>query len=189
MCILNDGELERRILLPDTDPQRIVFSPFDRAINLQPASLDMRLGRDLIISNEGGDFVWNLENCLAVLLPGRCVLATTYERLGVPADLSMQMGGKSSIGRNFVIIHCTAGFHDPGFGITGGEPNESTLEIVNLSHKPFTLTYQMPICQAVFSTLTAPAVRPYKGKYTNQRGGPAPDRTPAHAQQRLILDG
>lgn len=177
MCILSNVDLERRILLPSDDPHRIVFEPYDREIALQPASLDMRLNSKLIVKSAGGFYEWYLEKDGPFWMEQfQCVLGTTYEVLGVPDDLAMQMGGKSSIGRNFVLIHCTAGFHDPGFGITGGEPNESTLEIVNLSPDLFELRFGMPICQAEFSTLTSRAIPPYKGKYVNQRG-PTADRT------------
>jgi dCTP deaminase len=90
-----------------------------------------------------------------VLLPGRCLLGSTVERVTIPNNLAARVEGKSTLGRVFLVTHCTAGFIDPGFD------GQITLEIVNLGPWRILLRPGMKIAQINFTQLTQPCARPY----------------------------
>lgn len=104
------------------------------------------------------------------LAPGACALASTYERVSLPADLLARFEGKSSLARLFLLTHVTAGFIDPGFA------GHITLELVNLAPVPFVLRPGMRIGQLAFERLAGGgAERPYGSAsagshYQGQRG-------------------
>lgn len=87
---------------------------------LQPASYDLRLGRQL--RNESG-LAWTMRSGtdsdavphLEDLEPGRFVLGHTEEFIIMPPHLCGRVEGKSSVGRRGLAVHVTAGFIDPGF--------------------------------------------------------------------------
>jgi dCTP deaminase len=178
--ILSDTDLLAR--LRDGD---LVVEPLDDVdLQVQPASVDVRLGREFLefqrtnipcihpnseqeveeyvtetVVDEGEEFV---------LHPGDFVLGTTKERVEVPPDLVAQVEGRSSLGRLAVVVHATAGFVDPGYR------GQITLELSNLGTAPVALTPGMRISQIVFTELKSPATRPYGtdrgSKYQDQRG-------------------
>jgi len=101
--------------------------------------------------------------------PGRFVLGTTQERVGLPGWLLARIEGKSSLGRLGLMVHVTAGFIDPGF------EGRVTLELANLSPLPILLWPGMKICQLSVAQLDQPALRPYghpelKSRYQGQQG-------------------
>ena len=168
--ILSDRDLRQRLR-----EGSIVVEPLaDLDVQLQPASIDLRLGgtfrraaqrsEELEHVPEGGDFI---------LDPGEFALGTTLERVHVPTNLVARVEGRSSIGRLAILVHATAGFIDPGF------EGEITLELANLGPAPARLRVGSRICQVVFHVLTSPAERPYGpargSKYAGQRG-PTPSR-------------
>lgn len=80
---------------------------------LQPASYDLRLGSQL--RNEW-NAAWEFSEAAPhELWPGEFILAHTEEYIRMPAHLCGRVEGKSSIGRQGLAIHVTAGFVDPGF--------------------------------------------------------------------------
>ncbi len=93
-----------------------------------------------------------------------CLLGTTVERVRIPNDMLAKVEGKSSLGRDFLTAHITAGFIDPGFD------GQITLEIKNLLGAPIRIYAGMPISQLAISRLSSPAEHPYAGKYQNQAG-------------------
>lgn len=166
--ILSDRDLRQRLC-----DRSIVVEPLaDLELQLQPASIDLRLGSQFRRAvageveevNEGADFV---------LGPGEFALGTTLERVRVPPNLVARVEGRSSIGRLAILVHATAGFIDPGF------EGEITLELANLGPTPASLRVGSRICQIVFHVLTSPAERPYGpargSKYSGQTG-PTPSR-------------
>lgn len=132
----------------------IGLEPFDPDL-IQPASIDVRLGEwfrsehDLVFKAPGGD-------CPEVMYAGQFLLAHTLETLRLPPDLAARVDGKSTIGRQGLAVHVTAGFVDPGF------EGQLTLELVNHSQlKQFQLHPGMLIAQISFHTLDAVPRRPY----------------------------
>ena len=178
--ILSDRDLLERIEAGD-----LVVDPLDDpAMQVQPASIDLRLGTEFLefqrtnIScihptreDEVAKYVDETtvpEGEEFVLHPGDFVLGATKERVGVPDDLVAHVEGRSSLGRLAVVVHATAGLADPGF------KGHITLELSNLGTAPVALTPGMRISQLTFTRLTSPAERPYGAergsKYQCQTG-------------------
>src|SRR6056297_1787138 len=178
--ILSDRDILAR--LADGD---LAIEPLeDVDLQVQPASVDVRLGRRFLEferanvpcihpnrEEEVEDYVSETvvdEGDEFVLHPGDFVLGTTKERVEVPPDLVAQVEGRSSLGRLAVVVHATAGFIDPGYR------GQVTLELSNLGTAPVALTPGMRISQLVFTELTSRAERPYGAergsKYQDQDG-------------------
>lgn len=152
----------------DTAKIKIDPQPCDAAI--QPASVDLRLGYDFIVIGRWSEFHRVLDPTASITLrPGACVLGTTMERIEVPRDLVARVEGKSTWGRQYLMVHSTAGFIDPGF------EGQITLELKNLSPRKIRLVPGVPIAQISFDRLDRPAARPYGSEgldshYQWQRG-------------------
>jgi len=142
---------------------------------IQPSSIDVRLGDNLRIFHEGGDGIIDptrrqdltvakrIPEQGFIMEPGEFVLGETVESVRVPADYAVQFTGKSSLGRLGLQVHMTAGHIDPGFeGII-------TLEIHNVTAKPWRLYRDMWIGQLLFFKLDSPAERPYGCEGRNSR--------------------
>ncbi|QLD90192.1 dCTP deaminase [Natronomonas salina] len=178
--ILSDADIRRRL----TDGDLVVEPLDDPELQIQPASIDLRLGREFLefqrtnipcihpnseqevdeyvdetYVEEGDDFI---------LHPGDFVLGTTKERVEIPNDIIAHVEGRSSLGRLAVVVHATAGLCDPGY------EGQITLELSNLGTAPVALTPEMRISQLTFTELKSPAERPYGAergsKYQGQRG-------------------
>ena len=155
--ILSDRDILRRMEEGD-----LVVDPVDDLdTQLQPASLDLRLGEEFLEfqrtniscihpnrAEEVGDYVRETtvpEGEEFILHPGDFVLGTTKERVDIPDDLIATVQGRSSLGRLAVVIHATAGIVDPGYK-----------------------------GQLIFTELSSAADRPYgvdrDSKYQNQEG-------------------
>ncbi len=178
--ILSDADILRRL-----EAGNLVIEPLDDPdIQVQPASVDLRLGRDFLEfqhanipcihpnsekeTEEYTDLVTVEEDGEFILHPGDFVLGTTRERVEIPADLIAHVEGRSSLGRLAVVVHATAGLCDPGF------QGHITLELSNLGTAPVALTPGMRISQLTFTELKTPAERPYGeergSKYQDQSG-------------------
>jgi dCTP deaminase len=178
--ILSDAEIRRRL-----DRGELVVEPLaDPDLQIQPASVDLRLGREFLEFQHTNipcihpDSEREIEEYVSetivdgdgefILHPGDFVLGTTVERVGIPPDLIAHVEGRSSLGRLAIVVHATAGLCDPGF--TG----KITLELSNLGAAPVALSPEMRISQLTFTELTSPAERPYGeergSKYQGQDG-------------------
>ena len=178
--ILSDVDILRR--LEDGD---LVVEPLDDPdIQIQPASVDLRLGREFLefqhanipcippnAEAEVDDYVELTEveeSGEYILHPGDFVLGTTHERVEIPDDLIAHVEGRSSLGRLAIVVHATAGLADPGY------KGQITLELSNLGTAPVALTPGMRISQLTFTELKTPADRPYGAergsKYQDQSG-------------------
>ena len=165
---------------------KIVIDPWEQE-NLQPASVDVRLGPVLGIPIMRGKVETRvIDPRVSQLLQqvpldetytlevGQFILGHTLERVEVSEVMAARIEGKSSLGRLGLTVHSTAGFIDPGFR------GFLTLEIKNNSTWPIILYEAMPIAQISFYLLNSPAVRPYgspglRSKYQDQEG-PTPSR-------------
>jgi len=161
---------------------RIEIDPLDPDA-VQPASVDVRLDDGFrVFANHRHpvidvrqpmpdltDLVTATSDEPFVLHPGEFVLASTYERVRLPADLVARIEGKSSLGRLGLLTHATAGFVDPGWD------GWLTLELSNVATLPISLYPGMQIGQLAFFELTTAADQPYgssglRSKYQGQRG-------------------
>jgi len=142
------------------------------ADQIQPASVDIRLGRTFCVVEDTSDGIINLSNEISyrtietdkyLLLPGQFVLATTMEYFRLGDDMTAFVEGRSSLGRMGLFIQ-NAGWVDPGF------EGEITLELFNANRCAIELTSGRRVGQLVFAQLDQPALKPYSGKYQGQRG-------------------
>jgi dCTP deaminase len=175
------------VLLSDRDIRTEIESgdfyvvPYE-AGNVQPASIDLRLGSSFRVFDTHNHPV--IDSALAqmltrevvvspnrpfVLKPGEFVLATTMEKICVPDYLAAKIEGRSSTGRLGLMVHSTAGWIDPGFH------GEVTLELSSLAQLPMLLRPGMPVAQLCLFRLSSPAQVPYgspelNSRYQNQKG-------------------
>ncbi|NHN47554.1 dCTP deaminase [Halostella sp. JP-L12] len=178
--ILSDADILRRLEEGD-----LVVEPLeDLDLQIQPASIDLRLGREFLEFQRTNipcihpDAEWEVDEYVSetvvdegeefILHPGDFVLGTTKERVDIPADLLAHVQGRSSLGRLAIVVHATAGVVDPGYR------GQITLELSNLGTAPVALTPGMRISQLIFTELKSAAERPYGSgrgsKYQDQDG-------------------
>ena len=142
--------------------------------NIACASLDIRLGNWFKFFPKDTSKVLNLENGVKleekyiedgdylVLQPGDFVLWATKEKVGIPEDIVARVEWRSSIWRLGILIHVTAWFIDPGFGLNS--PSTITLEIKNINTVPVALKVWSRVCQLALETMNEPAEVPYNKK-------------------------
>lgn len=179
MAILSDKDLKKCI-----DEGKIVIDPLTDEKQIQPSSIDMRIGdefkvfrvirKPFIDPKDDEDIASYMESLTVsegeafIIHPNEFALATTYEYVKVPDNLVARVEGRSSMGRLGVTMHVTAGYIDPGF------EGKITLEISNIGAMPVALYPGQRVCQLVFETMTSPAEKPYghpdrNSKYMGQK--------------------
>jgi dCTP deaminase len=175
--LLSDRDIRKEI-----ESGRVVLDPFD-ADMIQPSSVDVRLDRYFRLFDnhkypvidpaeeqpELTRFVEVPPDEPFVLHPGEFVLASTFELVTLPDDISSRLEGKSSLGRLGLLTHSTAGFIDAGFS------GHVTLELSNVATLPIKLYPGMKIGQLCFFRLSSPVEHPYGSdrygsRYQGQRG-------------------
>ena len=180
--ILSDKSIKEAV-----ESKHIVVDPWDESM-VQPASLDLRLGKRLRVFRNSRvpyiDVKQELPDLTEVveidevnpfyLHPNEFVLGVILERICLPRDIAARLDGKSSLGRLGLLVHSTAGWVDPGWR------GHLTLELSNVSGSPITLYYRMEVSQISFLQLTTPAQHPYgseslDSKYQDQ-AEPEPSR-------------
>ena len=139
---------------------------------IQPASVDVRLGDTFSVVEDSSSGIITLENEIKyksiktdtyLLLPGQFVLATTMEYFALPNNLTAFVEGRSSLGRMGLFIQ-NAGWVDPGF------KGEITLELYNANRCAIELKAGRRVGQLVFAEMDQEALHPYNGKYQGQKG-------------------
>lgn len=155
------------------DHELIATDAFPDPVNIQPASYDLRLGRNfkvmkqapspICLKDDLGDIYEVIETDAITIRPHQFVLATTQEYVKLPNDITAFVEGRSSIGRLGLFVQ-NAGWVDPGF------EGEITLELYNASPNGIVLDSGMRIAQLVFCKMDQAAEVPYKGKYQGQKG-------------------
>jgi dCTP deaminase len=157
------------------EEDRLVVTPILDPKQIGPASIDLRLGPDIIALQKSrvagldltdGDSRSEIARYARtihvgyhgkfVLHPGTLVLGATLEYLGVPKHLFCTVEGRSSLGRAGLII-ATATSVQPGFR------GCITLEIENLGPVPITLFPGLRIAQLV--VFSGSPGRPYEGQF------------------------
>lgn len=166
----------------------------DPGVQIQPCSVDLRLGPKALRRLPRGEEAWIDKNgdwCLRhwqeidladgpfMFEPGVLILGGTVERVKLPHDLMARVDGRSTWGRRGLLVHITAGLIDPGFN------GQITLEMLNIGIEPIELRPGMRICQLVLEQLDRAVARPYgagRGStYTGEQTAPmAPPERDAH---------
>lgn len=166
MAILSDKTIKEYL-----KEGKIGFEPLQDEKQIQPSSVDMRLGDEFkvfkvirkpyIDPEDEEDIASYMESMIVpegeafIIHPNEFALATTLEYVKVPDDLVARVEGRSSMGRLGVTMHVTAGFIDLGF------EGKITLEISNIGAMPVALYPGQRVCQIVFETMTTPSELPY----------------------------
>lgn len=163
--ILSDKTIQKMI-----KENKINISPLEDG-QIQPASVDLRLGRHFLrvdensltsMSLDGEAKYIEIETDEIIIPPQSFLLATTKEYIKIPNNVTAFVEGRSSIGRLGLFIH-NAGLIDAGF------EGEITLELFNANRVPLKLKADRRICQIVFHLMDAEAENPYQGKYQGQK--------------------
>lgn len=137
---------------------------------LNPASLDVRLGNNLMIEVMDSRELIRIDISARtadepyLLLPGEFCLAETIEQFDLPEDISAQFVLKSSRAREG-LNHLLAGWCDPGW-----HGSRLTLELKNeRRHHPIELYPNLKIGQMVFHVMSQVPYRSYAetGHYNN----------------------
>ncbi len=163
--------LSDKTLMKMLEEKTLVVEPIAKE-QIQPASIDIRLGNTFSIVEDTSTGIINLENEIKyktittdsyILLPNQFVLATTMEYFDLPDDLTAFVEGRSSLGRMGLFIQ-NAGWVDPGF------KGEITLELYNANRCAIELKAGRRVGQLVFAKMDDTALNPYNGKYQGQKG-------------------
>ncbi|WP_432485831.1 dCTP deaminase [Kineococcus esterisolvens] len=190
--LLSDRDIRRELAAG-----RVVIDPSEPSM-VQPSSVDVRIDRYFRLfdnhkysvidpAQEQPELTRLVEvepDEPFILHPGEFVLASTYEVVTLPDDVSARLEGKSSLGRLGLLTHSTAGFIDAGFS------GHVTLELSNVATLPITLWPGMKIGQLCFFRLSSPAEHPYGSsasgsRYQGQRG-PTPSRSAARFHRTRV---
>ena len=177
MSLLSD-----RSIIDEINTGRIKIKPLE-INNVQPASVDLRLGnkfrvftellaKTYIIDTKDIDpdltrLVYIGSDEPFVLQSGQFALGTTLECVNIPDNIVGRIEGRSSLGRLGLLVHATAGYIDPGFKGT------LTLELSNLSPFPIAMYPNSKVCQISFQYTSTPVSRIYGdaglgSRYQNQ---------------------
>ncbi len=171
--ILSDKTIKGLIL----SKELIVESEYgldDILNNIACASLDIRLWNWFKFFPKDNSKILNLENWIElkekhikdgeylVLQPGDFVLWATKEKVWIPENIVARVEWRSSIWRLGILIHVTAWFIDPWFGLD--IPSTITLEIKNINTVPVALKVWSRVCQLALETMNEPAEIPYNKK-------------------------
>ena len=163
--------LSDKTILKMLENKSLTITPVEKE-QIQPASVDVRLGNTFSIVEDMSRGILSLDNEIVyktitadtyVLLPGQFVLASTMEYFELPDNLTAFVEGRSSLGRIGLFIQ-NAGWVDPGFR------GEITLELFNANRCAIELKAGRRVGQLVFAQLDDAALNPYAGKYQGQRG-------------------
>lgn len=169
--ILTDKQILNKI-----EKREIIIEPKPTSEQIQPSSLDLRLGNEFwqmikqeeVIDPRNNEPKYNPINANAIIIPSNeFILGVTKEHIEIPSNLCARVEGRSSLGRLGLTVHVTAGFIDAGF------KGQIVLEIKNLSLNSILLYEDMRVAQLVFEELTDEPNRVYGecgNKYQNQKG-------------------
>ena len=166
------------------DKKKIFINPILSSSQIQPASVDLRLGAEFLIIKTGkithldplrnpDDVKFEVEkytdkhnilnkNDRFILHPDEFVLGCTLEYIRLPLDIAARVEGRSSWGRVGILVHSTAGFIDPGFC------GNITFELKNMGKVPIPLYPGIRMAQLAFFKVFNEIE--YKGKYNESFG-------------------
>lgn len=144
--------------------------PFVKDKQVQPASVDLRLGNRIIrfkedIKSFDIKDIKDIEKYLSIQYidegeaieakPNEILFAQIYEQIAIPDYLSARVEGRSRVARLGISIHCTGDYINPGFA--GAMP----LQIINHNYFPVILYPYISICQMFLYKLTDEPLVPY----------------------------
>ena len=177
--LLSRGEIQEALASGE-----VIISPDPvNSSRIQPASLDLRLGPELMVHSSEPvrgvsidpaaiiipDFISRYCDRVDIstgssyeIQPMGFVLGETLERVEIPLSLAARVEGKSSLARLGMTVHITAPKIDPGFR------GNITLEMFNLGPFPLKLSYGMDICSLMLERLGRPVAQGYTGRFQGE---------------------
>jgi dCTP deaminase len=189
-AMLSDRDLTEAIA-----SRKLVIEPLT-VENIQPASIDLRLGDQFAaFPAENPCFPGYIDPLMPPLEqmlykrvdgpdgryplpPLGFALATTVEKVTIPHDMTALVVGKSSLARCGLIVEA-AGLVDASFH------GEITCELFNMTQKTIMLTPGMLICQLVTFRLETPCIRGYGSRGLGSRYQGQAGPTPSRAHQKV----
>jgi len=137
--------------------------PFIPAKQVQPASVDLRLGNRFVkFSDKISEFdIRNIESIEqysiveqiedgqgVIIKPNEIIYGQIYEQISIGDEFSAKIEGRSRVARLGISVHCTGDYINPGF--IGAMP----LQIINHNSFSIVLYPYIGICQMVIYKLT-----------------------------------
>lgn len=168
MPILINGELQKYLesdspLLSSTEKDH----PINYNLQIQPASVDLRLSRiflkmkpdvlyvDFLEDQFGNWEQFTVEETEPVILnPGEFILGQTLERINLPSNMTAKIEARQSIARLGLSI-CMAKYMNPGY------QGKIPLQMKNVSANPIILRPYIRICTIIFEQLEKNVITPY----------------------------
>ncbi|MGA2237862.1 MAG: dCTP deaminase [Candidatus Bathyarchaeia archaeon] len=95
-----------------------------------------------------------------VIQPGDLVLAQTFEYIALPNNVVGLLEGRSSVGRQGLMVHVTAGIVDPGFS------GHLVFELANVGKMPIIVYPLMRVARIMF--IRTQKTDAYSGQYSIQ---------------------
>lgn len=125
---LEDGRIRTH---PEVEPEQV-----------QPVSLDIRMGEDLVDAATGRRIepIGNTHE----IVPWRLYHAGTMESISIADDIAAQLAGRSSFAREGLVVHLTAGWVDAGWS------GVLTMEMFNFGPEPVYVDAGERVAQLVF---------------------------------------
>jgi len=168
--------LTRDDILKEIANGTIKVEPLDPGA-LGPASLDMRLGREIRIFSPVPEVVaithaadyrhysykLDMSESGYVLKPGELVLGITVEKVTLPPGIAGWLSARSRYARLGLMVHMTAPFMQPGIS------NHQVLEMYNAGPNYLKLVPNERVCQFIFERCTGEAA--YHGAFMAQEAG------------------
>jgi dCTP deaminase len=164
--------------------ESIIHRLDERSIVIDPLLEDKQIGSvsiDLRLDNEFGEFQSTRKPMIDpadlvldyvkiseidfysepyALQAGHFVLGKTFEYVSLPNDIVGLLEGRSSVGRQGLMVHVTAGVVDPGFS------GHLVFELANVGKMPILLYPLMRIARITF--LKTHSTDEYRGKFAIQ---------------------
>src|SRR5437867_1388805 len=148
--------LAREDLRDLIDRQHLKIGDFDPRF-LEPATYDMRLGREAFVVTSSGAGPRDLEaNPLLILGASEFALVGSFETLDLPNDVVGHFGLKSSLSRRGLYASIGAQI-DPGFR------GRLFVSLFNLTPAPIPIDYMDTFLTVEFSRLEHPPATGYEG--------------------------
>ena len=143
--------------------------PFSWKRQVQPASIDLRLG-DIIGRFKSNIDSFDVKNTIntkehmdikkyepgepIIVSPNEIIYGQIYEQMWIGDNYSARVEGRSRVARLGLFVHCTGSYINPGF--CGAMP----LQIINMNPFPITIYPYIDICQlVVFQISDTPLIK------------------------------
>ncbi|HEY2934308.1 MAG TPA: dCTP deaminase [Acidobacteriota bacterium] len=154
--ILSDVQIREEI-----ESGKLTISPYDKEM-LQPASYDLKVGKDAATYPKNGDPKLDLQKeGFVVVAPFAPAIISTLEDLKIPLHLAGRFGLKSGLSRRG--IYASVGPQiDPGF------EGKLYVTLFNLTPGSLALNYGDSFLSLELHQLGTPASKGYTGEYQNR---------------------